>query len=44
MPSGAEYAKDIYMYTRKSINPEVSPSISHFIIMSLVAIDTIDKI
>lgn len=24
MPVGGEHAKDIYMYTRKSINPEVS--------------------
>ena len=44
MPPGAEYAKDIYMYTRKSINPEVSPSISHSIMISIVAIDTVDKI
>ena len=40
---GAEYAKDIYLYTRKSINPEVS---IYFINMLLlhVAIDTVDKI
>ena len=39
---GAEYAKDIYLYTRKSLNPEVSVCV----MMSLlpVAIGTVDTV
>ena len=42
---GAEYAKDIYLYTRKSINPEASLLITALMMsLVLVAIDTVDTI